>query len=120
MPELVSERLSELWSAEYAAYYGDTVERTGAFASGWAHIPHFVVFRFNTYGYVFARLAALTLFERFRADPESFMERYVDFLRAGGSRPPRELLAPFGIDIDASDCWDEGFAALAALRAELA
>ena len=116
---LTAEQLADLFRAEFDLYFGDAVERPESHAYLWGHVPHFVYYRFNTYGYVFAKLVALALFARFRADREAFMADYVEFLRAGGSRSPRDLLAPFGFELERPDCWDESLAALAALRDEL-
>ena len=37
------------------------------------------------------------------------MPRYLEFLAAGGSAAPADLLRPLGVDLDDPGCWDPGF-----------
>ena len=47
---------------------------------GWAYIPHFIHTRFYTYAYVFAHLASLALYAKYREDGDAFVGPYLDFL----------------------------------------
>jgi oligoendopeptidase F len=78
---------------------------------GWSYIPHFIHVRFYTYAYSFAALVALLLHRR-KAEGDGFAERYLEFLGAGGSASPQDLLAPFGLDLRSTDTWREAFAQL--------
>ncbi|MGD0714861.1 MAG: M3 family oligoendopeptidase [Gaiellaceae bacterium] len=113
---LTAERLSEVWQEQQALYYGDALALPDSYRVGWSYIPHFIHVRFYTYAYSFAQLVALLLYGRYREDPEAFVPRYLDFLGAGGSASPAELLAPFGLDLHSTDTWREAFAQLDALR----
>lgn len=106
---LTDERLSEIWVARNAAYYGDSVELPAGYGLGWSYIPHFISTRFYTYAYVFAHLVTLALYARYREDGDAFVGRYLDFLSAGGSASPAELLLPLGVDLADPACWDPGF-----------
>lgn len=107
---LTADRLSEAWFSENAKYYGDAVAMTERYRLGWSYIPHFISTRFYTYAYVFAHLTTLALYAQFRARGESFVQPYLDFLSAGGSAPPTELLKPLGVDLDDPAAFDPGFA----------
>jgi len=89
---------------------GDAVELPDGYRFGWAYIPHFIHTRFYTYAYVFAHLASLALYARYREDSDAFVGPYLDFLSIGGAASPQEQLAGIGLDISRDDCWDAGFA----------
>ena len=63
---LTPERLSEVWFEENAKYYGDALLLPEGYRLGWSYIPHFISTRFYTYAYVFAHLATLALYARYR------------------------------------------------------
>ncbi len=107
---LTDERLSTIWWDQNAAYYGDCVEMPDGYRLGWSYIPHFISTRFYTYAYVFAHLVTLALYARYRDEGEGFVPRYLEFLAAGGSAAPADLLRPLGVDLDDPACWDAGFA----------
>lgn len=107
---LTADRLSEIWFEENARYYGDALALPERYRLGWSYIPHFISTRFYTYAYVFAHLTTLALYARFRERGEDFVDDYLAFLSAGGSAAPAELLARLGVDLEAPDVWDPGFA----------
>jgi oligoendopeptidase F len=106
---LTDDRLSGIWVAQNARYYGDAVELPDGYGLGWSYIPHFISTRFYTYAYVFAHLVTLALYARYREDGDDFAPRYLDFLAAGGSAAPADLLRPLGVDLADPGCWDAGF-----------
>ena len=112
---LAAERLNELWWEENGKYYGDALEMPEGYRLGWSYIPHFIHVRFYTYAYSFAHLVALLLYRRYREEGESFAPKYLDFLRAGGSASPADLVSPFGLDLRSTDTWREAFAELSEL-----
>jgi len=112
---LAAERLNELWWEENGKYYGDALEMPEGYRLGWSYIPHFIHVRFYTYAYSFAQLVALLLYRRYREEGESFAPKYLDFLRAGGSASPADLVSPFGLDLRSTDTWREAFAELSEL-----
>ncbi len=107
---LTADRLSEIWVRENERYYGDSIALPEGYRLGWAYIPHFISVRFYTYAYVFAHLATLALYANYRTRGEDFVTAYLDFLGAGGSAAPADLLLPLGLDISSPSAWDPGFA----------
>ena len=61
---------------------------------------------------MFAKLVALALYARWRAEGEAFVPGYLEFLAAGGSASPSELLATLGIDLASAEIWDSAFSEL--------
>jgi oligoendopeptidase F len=107
---LMPDRLSDVWLETNRPYYGDAVELPAGYRFGWSYIPHFIHTRFYTYAYVFAHLASLALYARYREDSDAFVGPYLDFLSIGGAASPQEQLAGIGLDITRDDAWDAGFA----------
>ncbi len=106
---LTAERVSDIWLDANGAYYGDTITLPPGYRFGWSYIPHFISTRFYTYAYVFAHLTTLALYAQYRQHGDAFAERYLEFLAAGGSKAPRDLLLPLGVDLSRADVWDAGF-----------
>ena len=88
-----------------ARYYGDGVHLSDGYRLGWSYIPHLVSTRFYTYAYVFAKLVALALYARWRAQGEEFVAPYLKFVAAGGSGAPADLLAVLGVDLSGREIW---------------
>lgn len=109
---LTADRLSEIWFDQNAQYYGAALELPEGYRLGWSYIPHFIHFRFYTYAYSFAQLVALLLHRLQAQGAPGFHDNYLELLRAGGSKSPHELLAPFGLDLRSTDTWREAFAEL--------
>ena len=106
---LTSERLSDIWFEENAKYYGDSVGLPERYRLGWSYIPHFISTRFYTYAYVFAHLSTLALYARYREAGADFVDAYIGFLSAGGSKGPTELLGALGVDLEDPAVWEPGF-----------
>jgi oligoendopeptidase F len=106
---LTSGRLSDIWFEENAKYYGDSVGLPERYRLGWSYIPHFLHTRVYTYAYVFAHLATLALYARYRQAGADFVEGYIEFLSAGGSTTPTELLGNLGVDLDDPAAWEPGY-----------
>ncbi len=106
---LTADRLSEIWFTENAKYYGDALTLPERYRLGWSYIPHFISTRFYTYAYVFAHLSTLALYARYREMGAGFVDAYIGFLSAGGSKGPVELLGALGVDVEDPQVWDPGF-----------
>jgi oligoendopeptidase F len=109
---LTVDRLGEIWIEQNARYYGDSMRLPEGYRLGWSYIPHFISTRFYTYAYVFAKLVALALYGIWREQGEAFVPRYLEFLAAGGSAAPADLLSVLGVDLGGAEVWDVAFAEL--------
>jgi oligoendopeptidase F len=109
---LTADRLSGIWIEQNERYYGDSIQLPEGYRLGWSYIPHFISTRFYTYAYVFAKLVALALYARWRELGEEFVPGYLEFMAAGGSGSPAELLSGLGIDLGGREIWDSAFSEL--------
>ncbi len=89
--------------------FGNLVKVSENFGIEWSCIPHFHHAPFYCYAYAFGNLLALSLFQRYKKEGQSFGPEYIGILSAGGSKKPEKLLAQFNIDITKSRFWQDGF-----------
>ena len=106
--ELSVERLGELWSETQTEMLGDSVELTPGYLTWWSYIPHFIGTPGYVYAYAYGQLLALSVYARYEAEGPDFVPRYLDLLRAGGSKSPEELGKMVGIDLADPQFWDRG------------
>jgi oligoendopeptidase F len=106
--ELSVERLGELWSETQTAMLGDSVELTPGYLTWWSYIPHFIGTPGYVYAYAYGQLLALSVYARYEEEGSEFVPRYLDLLRAGGSKSPEELGKMVGIDLADPQFWDRG------------
>lgn len=64
----------------------------------WTYVSHFIDQPFYVYAYAFADLVVGAVYGKYVEQPEGFEEKLLDLLRAGGSKPFKEALAPLGLD----------------------
>jgi oligoendopeptidase F len=106
--ELSVERIGELWAESQEEMFGDSVEVTDGYRSWWSYVPHFISTPGYVYAYAYGQLLALSVYRRYREEGESFVDRYVEMLAAGGSKPPEELAKIVGVDLADPGFWDSG------------
>lgn len=108
--ELSVERFSELWIGTQTDMLGDAVELTEGYRSWWSYIPHFIHVPGYVYAYAYGQLLALSVYRRYEEHGPDFVPRYLDLLRAGGSRPPEDLARIVDCDLADPGFWDGGLA----------
>jgi oligoendopeptidase F len=106
--ELSVDRINELWYEAQSELFGDSVEITDGYRSWWSYVPHFINTPGYVYAYAYGQLLALSVYQRYRAEGESFVPAYLELLSSGGSRSPEELGAIVGIDLADPGFWDSG------------
>jgi len=106
--ELSSERLNDLWRQTQQPMFGDTVTLTEDYSVWWSYIPHFLSTPGYVYSYAFGELLVLALYNLYLQDKASFVPKYLNLLKAGGSDSPRHLLQPFGVDLNDPTFWAGG------------
>ena len=85
----------------------------------WTYVPHFVHSPFYVYAYAFGDCLVNSLYAAYERAPEGFEDRYLDMLRAGGTKHHKELLAPFGLDASDPGFWAMGLKVIEDMIAEL-
>lgn len=95
---LTADMLDELWHELNVKYYGPNIIVDKDIDIEWARIPHFYM-DFYVYQYVTGYSAATTLAEKILQEKEPAQERYISFLKSGGSDYSINLLKQAGVDM---------------------
>lgn len=102
------EQYQRMWVETTQPLFGETIEMSPGFRHGWSRISHFFDREFYVYAYAFGELITCCLYEQSKLQPETFRDKYVELLQSGGSKSPKELLAPLGIDPESTETWKRG------------
>jgi len=95
---LTPERLSGIYRDLNLKYYGPVVNVDEEVSMEWARIPHFYT-PFYVYKYATGHSAATALAEKVLKEGGAAVKRYLEFLAAGGSDYPIEILKRAGVDM---------------------
>jgi oligoendopeptidase F len=117
--ELSVEQIGDLWQEKLQAMFGDSLLLSEGHRSWWSHVEHVVSTPGYVYAYAFGKLLALTLYERWKAEGDAFVDAYLEVLAAGGSQAPVVTLRRAGIDIEAPAFWQDGLDAVEAMVAQV-
>jgi oligoendopeptidase F len=117
--ELLPERLGEIWLQVQRESLGPAFEFTPEYSVFWAYVPHFVHSPFYVYAYAFGDCLVNALYGVFKSGHPGFQAKYLDMLRAGGTKVHRDLLAPFGLDASDPAFWRRGLDVIAGFIDEL-
>ena len=117
--ELTAERLGEIWLATQSEALGPAVRAEGAYCHFWSYIPHFIHTPFYVYAYAFGDCLVNSLYAVYEEASAGFAAKYLDMLKAGGTKRHKELLAPFGLDASNPAFWNKGLGVIARFIEEL-
>ena len=117
--ELLPERIGELWMQVQAESLGPAFEFTPEYSVFWSYVPHFIHSPFYVYAYAFGDCLVNALYAVFQSGHRDFQAKYLDMLRAGGTKRHRELLAPFGLDASDPAFWNKGLDVISGFIDEL-
>ena len=106
--EVLPERIGELWMQVQIESLGPAFHFSPDYSVYWAYIPHFVHSPFYVYAYAFGDCLVNALYAEYQAGHPGFEQKYLDMLRAGGTKRHKELLAPFGLDASDPAFWNRG------------
>jgi len=95
---LTADALDKLWHDLNAKYYGPDIVVDQEIDVEWARIPHFYM-DFYVYQYVTGYSAATTLAEKILHEGQPAQEKYIEFLKSGGSDYSINLLKGAGVDM---------------------
>ena len=99
---LTAERLTEIYYDLNKKYFGDAVTIDEAIGLEWARIPHFY-YNYYVYQYATGFAAATSLSEQILREGAPAVKRYTDFLKAGSSDYPLEVLKKAGVDMTSKE-----------------
>jgi oligoendopeptidase F len=117
--ELVPDRIGEIWMQVQTESLGPAFEFTPEYNVFWAYVPHFIHSPFYVYAYAFGDCLVNALYSVFQSGHPGFQAKYLDMLRAGGTKRHKELLAPFGLDASDPAFWKKGLDVIAGFIDEL-
>lgn len=106
--ELSSTRINEIWMNTQREMFGDSMHLTDNYQTWWSYVSHFTHVPGYVYAYSFGELLVLALYQTYLKEGEGFVSKYLELLKAGGSKSPQELLLPFGIDLNDPEFWQTG------------
>ena len=111
---LTGDAFTELYGGILKDYYGHekgicAIE--DLYTLEWAYIPHFY-YNFYVYQYSTSFTAATALAEAVFSGEPGAVQRYLDFISAGGSDYPIEVLKQAGVDMATSDPFEKTMAAM--------
>lgn len=102
---LTGDALTELYAEIIKKYYGHDkgiCYIDDLYTLEWAYIPHFY-YDFYVYQYATSFTASTALAEKVLKKEKGAVEKYMQFISAGGSDYPIELLKKAGVDMTTSD-----------------
>src|ERR1700687_1672129 len=117
--ELSVEQLGELFNAKLQPMFGDALTLTDEYRGWWSYIEHFLHTPGYVYAYAFGNLLAMAVYHRFLERGPEFVDDYLEFLAAGGSTRPDELVSRLGMDITDPGFWDAGLKILDGMVTEV-
>lgn len=106
--ELSIDRFSTLWMETQKEMFQESITFGEHYRIWWSYIPHFIHTPGYVYAYAFGELLVLALYARYKEDRQSFPEKYLRLLQAGGSDWPQALLEELEIDLKDAGFWNRG------------
>jgi len=117
--EIPAERLGDIWMDVQRESLGPAFAFDDDYRVFWSYIPHFIHVPFYVYAYAFGDCLVNALYGVYRSGHPGFAEKYLEMLRAGGTKTHRALLAPFGLDASDPAFWSIGLNVVSGLIDEL-
>lgn len=106
---LTSEFLNNLYADLNQEYYGLSQEDNPQIQYEWARIPHFY-YNYYVYQYSTGFAAASALAEKIVHGSQDDRNRYIDYLKAGKSDYPLNIMRKAGVDMEKEDYLNDAFA----------
>ena len=106
---LTSEFLNNLYADLNQEYYGLSKEDNPQIQYEWARIPHFY-YNYYVYQYSTGFAAASALAEKIVHGSQDDRDHYIDYLKAGKSDYPLNIMRKAGVDMEKEDYLNDAFA----------
>ena len=99
---LTAAKLSEEYKKLNELYFGEDMVCDDYIAMEWARIPHFY-YNYYVFQYATGYSAAIALSQKILKEGAPAVEKYLNFLSGGRSKPPVELLKGAGVDMSSPE-----------------
>ncbi len=106
--ELSLSDFGEIWVETQREALGPIFNIAESYHIYWTYISHFIHSPFYVYAYAVGDCLVNSLYRVYENASGGFCEKYLDLLRAGGSKPYLDLLKPFDLDPKDPDFWNLG------------
>ncbi|MCH5183961.1 MAG: oligoendopeptidase F [Oscillospiraceae bacterium] len=110
---LTKDLLSQRYYKLVKRYFGKDVVCDKQIAYEWMRIPHFY-YNFYVYKYATCISAASSIVKKIETQGDAYVQKYLDFLKCGGSRSPLESLQVADIDLTKPEVIEDAIADFAA------
>ena len=117
--ELTADDICRKWLEVQGESLGPAIHLGDGYETFWCYIPHFIHSPFYVYAYAFGDCLVNSLYAVYQGSAPGFPEKYLEMLRAGGTKRHRELLAPFGLDAADPAFWGKGLGVISGFIHEL-
>jgi oligoendopeptidase F len=117
--ELTADQIGDIWMAVQSESLGPALRFDDDYRVYWTYIPHFIHTPFYVYAYAFGDCLVNSLYAVYQNASAGFAAKYLDMLRAGGSKRHKELLAPFGLNAADPAFWAKGLGVIKGFIDEL-
>ena len=118
--ELTPDQIGQHWMETQEASLGPAFRFDPEYQTYWCYIPHFIHSPFYVYAYAFGDCLVNSLYAVYQGAESGFQEKYLDLLKAGGTKRHKELLAPFGLDASDPAFWSKGLGVIESMIDQLA
>ena len=115
---LTADFLSNLYAGINEKYYGLIAEENYYIQFEWARIPHFY-YNYYVFQYATGFAAASALADKILNGSPEDKEKYLDYLKAGSSDYPLEVMKKAGVDMTKEDYLNDAFKVFEARLTEL-
>lgn len=99
---LTHEKLCDLYGRNYRELWGDVMTVDEEETYTWARVPHFY-YDFYVYQYATSFAASQVLAEKVKNEGAPAIEKYLNFLKAGSSKYPIDVLKDAGVDMTSEE-----------------
>ena len=96
---ITADSLSNAYYELDKKYYGEAVEHSDLIRYEWARIPHFYT-SYYVYKYATGITTAVSIANNILTKGEKYFEKYKQFLSAGGSLPPLDIIRLADVDLE--------------------
>ena len=115
---LTAAKLCEEYKKLNELYFGPDMVCDDYIAMEWARIPHFY-YNYYVFQYATGYSAAIALSQKILKEGQPAVDRYLEFLSGGRSKPPVELLKGAGVDMSSPEPINEALALFGRLIEEM-
>lgn len=113
------DELNQHYLGQLQQQFGDAIEVSEDFQAEWICIPHIYHTPFYCYAYSFGQLLALSLYQQYKEQGQSFTPKLLKILSYGGAASPHHILSEAGIDMADPNFWRSGFKVIEGMIDEL-